>query len=325
MKNLKNTLLTMLLIAFSSPSLVAMKRQPPVDANNLPGVPAEKKGRWQRTPFTAPIQQPLSVGKAKRKNNENDGNEAPAKKLKRAIVYSSDEQMNDITSSFATLSTTDPIIIKPFGGGMVSHMTNIFQGDVNPNDLQDHLDALCSFSYLGSEAKAACLVLVSCIRMRPLQEIQALFCKLTGKSTLMMALCLVCAQEFKFNLDADLDCIEFLANIGKWVNGIAVGQQTVLFSQDNLRFVLPLLEYIICKPVTILNLGDNQLTSIPCEIGQLDNLKTLILSRNELSGIPPEIDNLGKLKVLYLFNNQFSDIEKIALRKRFTHVRNFDV
>jgi Leucine-rich repeat (LRR) protein len=47
--------------------------------------------------------------------------------------------------------------------------------------------------------------------------------------------------------------------------------------------------------------------NIPPEIGNLTNLKTLILSWNQLSGsIPPEIGNLTNLNTLVLANNQLS-------------------
>ena len=60
--------------------------------------------------------------------------------------------------------------------------------------------------------------------------------------------------------------------------------------------------------VTQLRLDDNQLMgSLPTELSNLANLRTLFLSTNQLSGsIPAELGNLANLEVLFLFNNQLS-------------------
>ena len=60
--------------------------------------------------------------------------------------------------------------------------------------------------------------------------------------------------------------------------------------------------------VTGLWLDGNQLSgSVPSELGNLDNLRTLSLSDNQLSGsIPSELGNLANLGVLWLDVNQLS-------------------
>ena len=55
-----------------------------------------------------------------------------------------------------------------------------------------------------------------------------------------------------------------------------------------------------------LDLSNNQLTSIPAEIGQLQSLQILNLYNNQLTSIPAEIGQLQKLQKLYLYNNQFN-------------------
>ena len=57
-----------------------------------------------------------------------------------------------------------------------------------------------------------------------------------------------------------------------------------------------------------LNVRDNQLMSIPAEIGQLQALEELVLSENHLKSIPAEIGKLNELKELYLQANQLTSI-----------------
>ena len=55
-------------------------------------------------------------------------------------------------------------------------------------------------------------------------------------------------------------------------------------------------------------LGNNQLESIPFEIGFLTNLQTLSLNCNQLKSIPFEIGFLTNLQNLYLSDNQLESI-----------------
>ena len=45
-----------------------------------------------------------------------------------------------------------------------------------------------------------------------------------------------------------------------------------------------------------MNLGDNQLTSVPAEIGQLTSLRELVLYDNQLTSLPAEIGQLASLR-----------------------------
>ena len=60
--------------------------------------------------------------------------------------------------------------------------------------------------------------------------------------------------------------------------------------------------------VTELSLGSMELTGeIPAELGNLSNLRTLVLFSNQLSGkIPPELGNLSNLNHLFLWGNKLS-------------------
>jgi hypothetical protein len=55
-------------------------------------------------------------------------------------------------------------------------------------------------------------------------------------------------------------------------------------------------------------LSENQLTSIPSEIGRLQNLTELTIHNNQLTSIPPEIGQLQNLTELWLYNNQLTSI-----------------
>ena len=57
-----------------------------------------------------------------------------------------------------------------------------------------------------------------------------------------------------------------------------------------------------------LNLGDNQLTSLPAEIGQLTSLRELNLRGNQLTSLPAEIWRLTSLQVLGLARNQLTSL-----------------
>ena len=62
--------------------------------------------------------------------------------------------------------------------------------------------------------------------------------------------------------------------------------------------------------VTEVNLENNNLTSLPPEIGNLSNLKYLYLYINNLTSLPPEIGNLTNLEVLDFADNNLAYLPK---------------
>lgn len=65
-----------------------------------------------------------------------------------------------------------------------------------------------------------------------------------------------------------------------------------------------------CNPekLEILNLDDNNLTTIPQEVFTFSKLKWLKLARNKLNELPDDIGNLTQLTILKLDHNQLQDL-----------------
>ena len=57
-----------------------------------------------------------------------------------------------------------------------------------------------------------------------------------------------------------------------------------------------------------MDLDDNQLTSLPAEIGQLTSLTELYLDGNQLTSVPAEIGQLTSLDELNLSGNQLTSL-----------------
>ena len=58
----------------------------------------------------------------------------------------------------------------------------------------------------------------------------------------------------------------------------------------------------------ILFLEENELSTLPSEVGQLSNLQILELAGNPITSLPPEIGNLTNLQTFYLYNNRLSEL-----------------
>jgi len=69
------------------------------------------------------------------------------------------------------------------------------------------------------------------------------------------------------------------------------------------------------KNLRTLNASNNNFTGIPAEIGQLSNLEIINFSNNQLTGLPNELGNLTNLQILDLSGNKVSEIDLEAIRK----------
>ncbi|EMO32618.1 leucine rich repeat protein, partial [Leptospira santarosai str. HAI821] len=66
---------------------------------------------------------------------------------------------------------------------------------------------------------------------------------------------------------------------------------------------------------------NNRLTTLPKEIGKLQNLKELNLNKNQLTTLPKEIGKLQNLKELNLVGNPSLRRQKEKIQKLLPNVR----
>ncbi len=73
--------------------------------------------------------------------------------------------------------------------------------------------------------------------------------------------------------------------------------------------------------LTILELSDNEIQSLPPEINTIPNLDTLDLSSNNLSSLPKELSDLKNLRYLNINNNYFKTIPDVLYKiPSLTHI-----
>ncbi|MBE9234081.1 leucine-rich repeat domain-containing protein [Cuspidothrix issatschenkoi LEGE 03284] len=106
--------------------------------------------------------------------------------------------------------------------------------------------------------------------------------------------------------ELDLEDLQLTSpNLQKNIHKILEHPLTKLDIGENRLKILPT-EIGQLVNLKILVVSNNQLRYLPSEIGELTNLETLDLSNNYLESLPPEIGRLRKLKNLYLKGNSLS-------------------
>jgi Leucine-rich repeat (LRR) protein len=60
-------------------------------------------------------------------------------------------------------------------------------------------------------------------------------------------------------------------------------------------------------------LTDNQLESLPAQLGELVGMRKLMLSNNRLTALPPEMAHMSRLELLRLANNQLLELPRWLL------------
>jgi Leucine-rich repeat (LRR) protein len=71
-----------------------------------------------------------------------------------------------------------------------------------------------------------------------------------------------------------------------------------------------------------LNASNNLMSGVPAEIGQLKNLEFIDLSNNHITGLPYELGNLKNLKVLNLSGNKYSQQDLDYVRSKLPSTAN---
>eukprot|EP01043_Picozoa_sp_COSAG02_P008660 COSAG02_NODE_281_length_25776_cov_37.797998_18_plen_567_part_00 len=96
------------------------------------------------------------------------------------------------------------------------------------------------------------------------------------------------------------------------VHGVAECETEVDLSsgKGGLKCALALLGPTLSQHTTLqgLNLGGNQLTTLPESIGQLSTLQKLSLDGNQLTTLPESIGQLSTLQKLYMYGNQLTTL-----------------
>jgi len=119
----------------------------------------------------------------------------------------------------------------------------------------------------------------------------------------------VLCKESRLEALATLRVLNLYDNELTSVQGMGLLAQTpvedINLGNNNLTSIP--LEFGALKGLKTLWLDDNKLTDFPVCLCQLDGLETLRLSGNELHAVPPSVANLQRLRVLALDNNALKE------------------
>jgi len=181
-------------------------------------------------------------------------------------------------------------------------LTGILYQTIDADCLKEYLEFANSFHDLSIKIHK---LIIDHLRALSAKQIKLFFDQTVNKSLLSIALQLVCAKDCGINLVPDLNCTRFLDHLAELAGGDYV--QSELLSQDNLQFVLPLIEPLRRKAIKKINLVGKDLIQLPDTIGNLVNLESLLITKNRLTKLPDSLGRLVKLEELHLFSNELTE------------------
>ena len=112
-------------------------------------------------------------------------------------------------------------------------------------------------------------------------------------------------EAFKFNygLEKVVECIGYGGEIEK------LYEESKLDLGYKKLTSLPT-ELGLLQNLKVLWVSNNQLTTLPTELGLLQNLQVLSVSSNQLTTLPTELGLLQNLQELYVYDNQLTTLPK---------------
>lgn len=133
--------------------------------------------------------------------------------------------------------------------------------------------------------------------------------RLSKRSSEFQGTVRILCKESKLEALANLRSLNLYDNALTSVQGMGILSQTpvedINLGSNNLASIP--LELGALKCLKSLWLDDNKISEFPVCLCQLDGLETLRLSGNDLQTVPPSISNLQNLRVLALDNNELKE------------------
>jgi Leucine-rich repeat (LRR) protein len=91
---------------------------------------------------------------------------------------------------------------------------------------------------------------------------------------------------------------------------------TTLYMDGN--SLIDISSVVVLKQIRYLNLSRNQITSVPLDIGKINQtLEILYLDDNKLTDLPKDLAQMSQLEKLYIRNNEFSSATLEAIKDMF--------